>query len=253
MSLYATLWRHAEEIELTAAEMKMKVPVRPLLGTLAKGPINAMAIQACPTNDYIIAFQQAIFWFSMMTSTALTPILPKVEDLYTLKYSLTAYSIDTEVNAHLDAYEILIKLPLTYLVNGRPVGIHPLVLPEETQQAFAAALVEGMNRFIMGHEYAHIILRHISPCNAERTPKEVLRSQTEEFEADRYGFYLAMVSQREYQRTAYVAIDMLLTYMDLIEKGMSLLVAGHEGTRIDSSHPSPSKRRAAIREEANKL
>src|SRR5262245_61069982 len=81
-SLYATLSMHAEEIELAAAQMNMKIPVRPLLGTLAKGPINAMAIQACPTDDYIIAFQQAIFWFTLMTSSALTPILPKVKDVY---------------------------------------------------------------------------------------------------------------------------------------------------------------------------
>jgi hypothetical protein len=252
---YAVMENLSEDIGKSADEAELVIPTNPLLGTLPTGQINAMTLRVPGSDDYLIIFEWQLFLFALLLSKAVARALPlrQTEDegfSFSAQKDDIAQRIDSDKSVVYRFADVL----LAYAATGQPSRAQPY-LPEVHYGRLAEVLRRSMELFVMGHEYAHIILGHLSTAQSTETKlseAEMLEySWGQEYEADLMGSSLMMrVMARDGMDASlsYWGCDFFFSAIDVMDKAVSVLNGEEETAMKLGSHPPTKERREMLRQ-----
>ena len=261
-------------IKILGWESVRNKPHHFIFGTIPLGQINAMCIKNSALDEYLIVFENDLFIFSSLISKIIASCISYTEmNNKSIRYFVNMTDLKNKLNnkAFLFRFNQLMK---AYLLNGTPSAAPPYVIPKEQLQ-LSAWMSDSLKLFVLGHEYAHILLgdlntdkNMIAPILMDREKINiVVRSLEKELIADSFGLLLMInaVKQRfkalDVQTKAlevpfyFCGPELFFGAMDILEKAKSLIMTGNETTFQNSrlTHPSPLLRRKKIREFNNTL
>ena len=280
--LYYRLMEDSKQIEGALATLKIPLPIHPLIGTLKRGGLNARSLRVCPLNEYMVIFHRLLIGssinFARLVASVSAVSEAKVGAMLNGSYQWESNNefdfLDEQKlkdalhpeenpgkspqeNPQITAFQ---RFMIGYLVEGRDVKISA---PEgQGASIMVGTLAGAMLLFIMAHEYAHIVRGHVDVCetegtdiNASPTIEQVIRSQEQELEADIYGALLvatAVKNGNEFSpfgiKPVLWGMDVLFTWFDFIERGISVLNQGDDRADSEGSHPPARTRRDMFRE-----
>jgi hypothetical protein len=250
-----------EKVETAIEGLRWKNLVRPVFGTLDVRSLNAMTLFVPGLRVPIVAFDQDMFSLLDGMAELFARIVTRLGD------GPSAISWEERLrdclNEDPSAMRALTSILLSYVARRRVSGAVP---PLENLSAdvwlSAGGLREGMELFVVSHEYAHILMRHapVEKSALFRLPasnKDVdvaVWSWVQENIADGIGAVIsthaALPSTRNLPR-AYVGGDFFLTCLTLLERAQQVLQGGHVDERLDmkpsGSHPPAFFRRHLLR------
>ncbi|WP_440956116.1 hypothetical protein ACSAZK_03970 [Methanosarcina sp. Mfa9] len=73
---YSILFDLFEQIEKSAKELLSRLPMRPLIGTLPSGKVNAMAIKVPDTDEFMVVFEDQLFTFANLIAKIIAQSIP---------------------------------------------------------------------------------------------------------------------------------------------------------------------------------
>ncbi|MCB0840460.1 MAG: hypothetical protein KDD99_27530, partial [Bacteroidetes bacterium] len=213
--------------------------------TLPTGRINALAIEVPHKKNYILAFEvgliQLIIYLSDFAAAHLQPATTHAK-------GSTQFTIAEEMNKA--KIQDLVQFLFSYYQTGIPSSSGYEFLQNNHQRMVSQGLRNITKLFIVGHEYAHIGLKHLE--NGERQFMSLLNhddcliSTTETFqqehEADQVGFLISLVAYLKKGLPYWFSgatIIYFLKFSEYIYQGISLIL---EKEIKDMSHPPIIKR-----------
>jgi hypothetical protein len=263
------LWMRylADEIEAAAQDLGMRIPVRPLLGTLPTGWPNGQSRWV--GAEYIVMFDSELFGFGLLLSQVVVLLMPLTRgNKGQFSFSNDLSKIEASIDEKPELVQRFCEVVLAYLMRGAPSALTPPYELEEPYNSMAEVLHRSMALFLMAHEYGHIILGHhpntgqlqglfnsvlaTSALDSSGEQKEMFRSWFQEHEADARALTLtirAMQLKGHDVAFSYWGVDFFLSCIDIIEKGVALVRAGEESVNGSSdTHPSTQLRRGIVRD-----
>jgi hypothetical protein len=257
---YSMLSAVCDQIETAARKLSLTLPItlppRPHVGTLPVGSVNAMTIAVPGSDECLVVFETDLVVFAIALSKAIARAMyiGRGQDG---KPAIFFKSSDLrEIVRHDETIFLrFIETVVAYLVLGTPSAA-PMYEPDLKSDFIAKHLSDSMQLFIMGHEYAHIMLGHLNsrkvkaPLGGLEIDK-IERDWKQEFDADGWGLVLmlhAMQAKGMDLALSYWGADFFFSCYEIIERGLSLLSTGSESQQLDSSHPPASERRKLLRE-----
>lgn len=256
---YALLVGFYDSLAVSAAEMNLKITHKPLLGTLATGRVNGMAVGLDDTPTRIILLEHGLFGFANLMCKAVAsafPMLPDAGD------GRLGFSTDTaEVARKLDAddapVERFFDALCSYVVRGNPHAAEAYAAPPRVDR-LVSTLRASMEMFIVGHEIGHVALGHLDGRRAPEAITADLEAQTvrtnwqQEFEADAIGLLLMVRTMiREHGldvAMSYWGAHLFFGCVEIVERTVSLLATGEPATWRGSSHPPTQQRQAMLQQ-----
>lgn len=202
-------------------------------GSLPTGTFNAQAILPPGSKDPLVILNRDIFFFTGALSKAISDSVPiTIGDAVSLDYSETG--IRKRLRDHPYIVDNFADAMSRLVREGSSAGAIEVTLDEDHNHLHAR-LVTAMDRFLISHEEAHVILGHVSdqavefhltgsrsnraPMNTREsaapklqiqshspndlvaehstTLKVELRTREQEFQADALGFKLMIWSEEE--------------------------------------------------------
>ena len=248
-------------INYSLKDLNMNI-VRPTFGTLPYGDLNAMAY-SFDNGEYLIIFESELLQFCNLITKIVARSFPYEEKDGKIIYQFT----EQTVLSKLESDEVILgrfqDLLINYLITGYATAAKQYYL-EGAYLDLHAHLLESMETFIMGHEYSHILLRHIGSdqpqknlTNAEKF--KMTYSWPEEYEADGLGLPLMLIGLRfigkQNDFISYCGAELFFSAYEIIQRGACILKTGNDNfyLRSDSSdgllgsHPPPDMRRENLR------
>lgn len=245
-----------ERIARSAETMKMQLAHPPLLGTLATGRVNGVAIALEGSATRIILLEQGLFGFANLMCKAVGASL-----VYTgteegqLRFSLDPGAIRDKLAKDDAPIERFFDALTAYVVQGEPHRARPYA-PPPYAATVASNLRESMETFILGHEYAHVALGHLDGKHMLHAVAAGVDAETvetnydQEFQADLIGMMLTLQTL-----TREDNLDVALSYwgahaffgcIDIVERTVSLLATGEPATWRGDSHPPTRQRQQML-------
>lgn len=220
---------------------------RPILGTLPLGAVNASAIHLPFTETFVIVFQENIFVFISLLAKVVAAAIPADGSVEPAEFSYAVDAIDKKIAANPIIGERFSDLLASYLLEGRPHANGQYVLVQPSR-SYAEILIQGAEYFVLGHEHAHIIRKHL-PLEASHqthSDDETAFPWAQEFEADEVGAMLATKAMRNkgYDFTfGYLGADFFCSAMVILSEAVSLFTSKKPG-----KHPPWAERRDHLRQ-----
>jgi hypothetical protein len=229
---------------------------RPLIATLPTGEVNARAMLVPETDgEHIVVFDDQLFTFALLVSKVAARCFPPTAGGF--EHSGDPWRDVLE--EHPEIEERFVELVAAWLVTGRPDQA-PQYWLSEPWRSLGTLLLEGMELFVLGHEFAHIALGHVDASLAKANrygraeASTIPRSWREELEADALGVDIAVAIHNREQLTSTFAtagaqIFFFSTHM--LSEGLALLGTGTIPSNLDeeSSHPPGGLRWAMMYEQ----
>lgn len=243
-----------------AVSPKGLVRPRPVLGTLPLGRVNGCVMRAEGIEVPIVMLDDGVFAFAHLSAKIVAPYLaslahptpdgaglvwPGVLDLSGVPKTLTPASVHRSV-----------ELFNAFLVHGNPYKA-PYYVADKPWANIAAFIRDAGELFIVAHELGHIAKGHKGGAAAlprdlgTCPPDETVFDWDDEYAADLFASELALgaMSDQGYPLAmAFAAMDVFLTWLQLVERSVTLLKYGRKGTCFFRSHPPTAARRAALRD-----
>jgi hypothetical protein len=254
---YQMIRKRAEQIESAATTHGMELSDRPLLGTLPTGQVNAVTYLVPGSRDHVVLFERELFTFALLLSKAVCctfPLEPSASGKTT--FATGPAPVRRRIEEHPELIERFTEFVLAYALTGRPTLAKPY-LPERAHQHLALVLRTSLELFVLGHEYGHVLARHLSqvsrtaPSRAQLDDVDALEySWQQEYEADAIGCRLAhsaMKSLGHDSALSFWGADSFFSGMDVMDRATSLLLHGDEERQTLSSHPPSELRRERLR------
>jgi hypothetical protein len=231
---------------------------RPVLGFLATGEINAVTLLAPGSRTHLVVFEDELLDFTDRFSKAVAMAAP-IEGREGEKVS---FSLDLdEVRHHLqhspDAVHHFREVVLAYLLEGRPSAAPHRELPRGPHK-LAAILNDGMELFVLGHEYGHALSGHLTDQTAPRRMPggdtdvtEVTWKWDQEHAADVIGWTMCWQAMSEDHdlALAHAGVELFFCASEVLERALPLLMTGRNDPRPASlTHPPTASRRDFMRE-----
>jgi tetratricopeptide (TPR) repeat protein len=234
---YFLLSSYASEIDEARKRLGLPLPTPLNLATLPGDEINAHTFLVLDGTERVVAVNTQLFMFAYQMTKVTLPTLGLRSEGESVAISVGAPAIDQNVlvNFAMAIQEFLGLVPPT---------------TQSLDQAYDPLLIEmvaAVEKFVIAHEYGHVIKNHKSPvgsfrlgaaADAVRTNLEIpylLRSWRQEIEADKVGFQLFAESLRtnaedasSFERRAYRLYGALFFFrcMEIIDRARALLETG---------------------------
>lgn len=247
--LYSVLLMMADSIEEVAQSVGLPIPRHLLFGTLPTGAVGAEAKLIPGTRDYIVVFQFGLFMFCYQMACLIAiayPPLTKVDNGYDFSF---APALETAIKRQPEALAQFKRIVYCYVVLGNPrrvsrLSLDPLHLP------ISSALLNAMETFVMGHEYTHVIYRHIEKKLDMKGDEDSIRwSRDAEFSADELGLsFTVRALHQDSVKSALLGADYFLVCMDLLEQVLAVFDNNTAVGAVRTDHPPFSDRRKHLRE-----
>ncbi|MEU7963547.1 hypothetical protein AB0D09_08790 [Streptomyces sp. NPDC049097] len=231
---------------------------RPVLGMLETGEINAVTLLAPDMLTHLVVFESGLADFANLFSKAVALAMPFGD----FGKGKIGFSVNLDnVRRHLadspDAIRRFREVVLAYLLKGEP-GQAPQYFAPHPIDMQASMLRDGLELFVLGHEYGHVLANHLADShNPRRLLGTALGELTEvtwkweqEHEADLLGWLLcAQVMNEKYVLPfSHACVELFFSACEVLERALSLLVMGRNDLRHASpTHPPISSRRDVVR------
>jgi hypothetical protein len=234
---------------------------RILFGSLPTGHVNGLAALVPQTDYFLILIDDGLFGFANLTCKAIAnalPIMPPDDD-GKANVSTDVDLVREQLRKKPEIKNRMLDFLHAYVVGGHPHLAKPYLV-DKTPQAIAALLLEGLETFVIAHEYGHCIAGHLA---ADQSRRQALQSSGEiydvistswqqEHEADFIGAMLTIqvMNKRGFDLAlSYCGIEIFFRCVEIIEKTMSMLVFGEvRETPPSESHPPSLARCSVLRE-----
>ena len=247
-----------DNIEKTAAARikGLELGRRPLVGHLQTGQLNAVSMLVPGrAGAHLVLFHDQMPLFASKISKAVAWAIPHgptdANGMMTFKLSMDDVTERIEADPEIAARfaDIIVK----YAEGNLDQAGHHLMPPG--YHNFARQLCDSLEYFVLGHEYAHILLDHLDTTAARKgvvpaTEAEVLAySWQQEHAADWMGMILSVNTCIEHHSmdiyNGFSGIGLFFDALDVMDRAVALLETGDETARQLGSHP-PSGRRKQL-------
>ena len=232
----------------------MGSPERPVIGTLASGRVNGMAVKPPKSTTYLILLEDGLFLFCHLMGKALAqgvPLSRPPEGGYS--YSLEPAGLS--IGPGSDAFSRMVECFKAYLIDG-DVARAPRYLASTSTNALAKVWREGAELFVVGHEWAHVHRGHLEGGKfteaeiPEADVQMIVTRHTQEFEADYFGAAVAIQAhmvQGLDLALSYLGPRSFLAWLEVLEDLLSILRHGEvQERRLSPTHPPTPKRRQSL-------
>ncbi len=233
---------------------------KPCLGTLPTGRVNALTIDVPNSDNHLVVFDGELFTFCNLLCKSIALAIPFKE----MNDGKQVFSTNFEdIKNHIDNSDAFLRfnnLLWAYFVRGRVSAAQKYFLKGHAT-TIQKNLLKTMERFILGHEYAHIYGGHLSkeyatsPALFDPNISEIDYKWDQEYSADAIGLLLSIAPSVKHKvdpSLIYWGAELFFDAMDIIDKGHSVVNYGNDdisqGKKLHSgSHPTSHDRRIKLR------
>lgn len=254
---YIILDRLIKRIKNSADKYGLDTSDFPYHSSIPTGLVNAQAVRLpCSRKDFIL-FDSQIFNYCHLFAKAFALCLPVVSREGHWSFSIEIEDVKKRVTEYPECIDRLVDL-LGALDETTVPGMAAPYVPEPEYAHLSSLYRDGMELFIVGHEFGHVYAKHLNLLlprrRAAEVPNEDLNaSHVQEFEADSIGLLLMISAQAEQGYDAglsYIGAELFFHALELQERFSHLQAFGASEDFIEtrsSSHPSNRERREALR------
>jgi hypothetical protein len=262
---FARMSELAQEIDKAIQGTDVALSIKPLLGTLPHGSINASTILVPPDDEFLIVFEPELFMFALLISKLVAiPIatILSLGDGWENKYNEFCTNNEILKKTVLEnSFTPRFFKDLLYacVFNGtsssaaayRSEGLH---------KELASQLLDAMELFVMAHEYGHIVdwQHQIERQEFEGDTKELLvHMWAQEFSADHIGqnilFRVSALREEKVEfGISFAGTDLFFSSLDILERSIGILRTGNEAKRPVPKQPPVWTRRKMLRDNYTK-
>lgn len=255
--LLGVMRRLATEIEAACTAQEWPLESRPLLGTLPGGQVNALTYSVPGTQEHLVLFEPKLFTFALLLSKAIAQSFPSNASNPS-SFSTLESDIEEWIKRDGRASNRFREVVLAYAVEGHPAQAPPYY-PESVYGRLADLIRQSMELFIMGHEYAHVLLGHLAGPEATfaNDADAILYSWQQELMADKMGFVLSARAMQDANNAdlsfALVGADFFFSASDIMDRTVSILATGELSVVQLGSHPPAALRQSRLREAMDEI
>jgi hypothetical protein len=252
---YALMVDLADKIRSTADAMGLRIPSEPLLASFASGQVNALTIHVPKARRSLVVFEDQMFTFANLFAKVLGQTIVFVgEDEDGPEFSLEHEAMAEQIRSRPEILQRFWEALIAYVVSGRPSEA-PQYYLWGPPSMIGALFREGLELFVMGHEFGHIIKSHNSRARQtmllldDEEVETIEWNWQQEHAADGIGMVLAVGALRENYDLAlsFAGADLFFSLLELLDRALSLLTTGDENNvRVSPTHPPPAARREAV-------
>lgn len=250
-------------LNLTLKDLDMNI-TKPQFGTLPIGSLNATSY-GFSNNERLIVFESELMQFCNLIAKIIAKSIPFDGSNDKINFQFDEQLIFKQIDQNPEIFQHFEELILGFIITGRATSATAYILESPFNQ-IADHLRLSMEVFVMGHEYAHILLRHLDSVDTIKkninsdSVFNIIYSWSQEYDADRLGLPLmicALMNQnRPYLDLSYGGADLFFSSYDVIARAKSIILNGTDeyywcGGKPDGklgSHPPAHKRRENLRE-----
>ncbi len=245
-----------------------ELPDIPTFGTVKMGSFSAQ-ISGSGEGDYLILFANGMFGFANLLSKVIGDsfVLIKEENFYSFSTDFDQIKIRLEEKKEIQRH--FNDLMMGYMIRENAHAARQY-FPSRQLSAIASIIREGMEIFVAAHEYAHLILGHLSSDTRrirvtgegeknlresqeeDDEIKESIYNWKDEVEADSLAVIITMgvMTQKGYDRAlSFMGPGTAMLGMELLE-GLENLKEGRDPQtpRNSKTHPSGNLRKQVMYE-----
>jgi hypothetical protein len=279
-NLISEMWSELQDnIEKTAAARIEGLDLgsrRPLIGHLRTGQLNAVCMSVPGRSGaYLVLIEDQMQLFSGELSEAVAWAIPAgpadANGMINFNFSLPA--VTERVEAYPEIAARFAEIIVSYAVKGT-------VIARRTQDAdavyqvadavdqvgdhmmppgylnLARMLCTSLEYFVLGHEYAHILLGHLDTGAIRRDVPPAAEAEArvyswrEELAADWMGSVLSINAIIEHEHVdiplGFFGISLFFDALDVMDRAVALLQTGDENARQLGSHPPSELRKQRL-------
>jgi len=252
------------ETELKLNEIFPNVS-KPLFGTMPTGNVNALSRYFDQSDEYLVIFDDELFMYCNLISKVIARAMPVTnKEKKAISFSNQPEDIKKTIEQNKIILERFKDLVVSYLMKGRPSRAKQYHL-ENPYGYLSDNLRDGMETFVLAHEYGHIFLGHLNNTEttatalAEENAKKIIFSWNQELEADTFAITMTLAAMQNKGwdiPLSYWGGELLFSSFEIIEKSLAILKYGHDdfywsgGVKGGSvgTHPPGETRRKNLRE-----
>ncbi|HET6720123.1 MAG TPA: hypothetical protein VFH22_10775, partial [Rhodocyclaceae bacterium] len=245
-----------KKIKSAAVRVGLDVTSFPHYSNIPTRQVNACAVNlACSTRPFLL-FDSQLFLFCHLFAKAFARCLPVTESGDRLELSTDLDEVRKRINSVPDVLERLIDVLTAYVTTDAPSNAKPYPL-EGDYVHMAQIIRDGMELFVVAHEFGHVYAGHIGDLLAgtRLNMTELAKgneSHQQEHEADLLGLILtmhAMADQGYDAGTSYIGIELFFVALEMVERCNHFVRDGadfHFESKSSESHPSNQSRRKLL-------
>lgn len=253
-----------EDIEKTAAARIDGIDLgsrRPLVGYLPTGQLNAVSMRVPGHSDaYLVLFEDQMTSFTSMLSEAVAWAVPRgaAEEPGKSTFLFSGPDVTKRIESEPGVAERFADIVVTYAVGGSLAATPRRHRMPPGYFNLAAILSRSLQYFVLGHEYAHILLGHCDTAPLRKGVLPVTEAETlayswgQELLADWLGMILAINAGVEHDDRdipyGFVGIGLFFDALAVMDRAVALLQTGDENACQLGSHPPSNLRKQRLRE-----
>jgi hypothetical protein len=230
-------------VEQGAAKCGLRIPRRPVVGTMPTYELNAQAISGPPGEGHLVVFDSGMFSYS-------THLGQTVAQAIDAKWGEDGRSLLVDENTmfRVPGYFFALARQWADLLFSQAVlgtCVYVEIVRVSPQHApFAEQLKQAIDTFALAHEYGHVILGHADLCDSK--PDE---AHGREFAADAVGFKICVASGGALW--ACLGASAFFLGSEAVELASNVFLTGASHCEPSPTHPSPAARRRAITQQSD--
>jgi len=267
-------------IEIGARRIGYHVIPEVLFDTLERASVNAVTLKVDGTEDYIVLIDLGLLLFTSLTATILEDAwrqLPRqlLEFDGVPDYDAVSFAVNKKPGLPLRFGRLLTSALLEEdflhstpgIMSDDVVGSNPFIKPVSANDPVAGKLPSAIEVFMLGHEYGHILANHLSGAEAPDSGIKVFKFDAgsaipvelsdeartywnQEVQADAIALDLVFEVARQrgwYFDVAFAGVDLFLSCVDYLEKGVNVIRRGNTDVPANLDHPPTYTRRDCLR------
>lgn len=245
-------------IREAARSIGLDITSFPHYSCIPTGQVNASAVKLPHAQRSFLLFDSQLFIYCNLFAKAFAQCLPVTGRGENISYSTDIDLVRRRLKSKPIVTKRLAEVLFAYATTGYP-GHAGQYNPEKDYMPLVQTLRDGMELFVVGHEFGHVYAGHLSEILrrfgivSENLPLESV-SHVQEHEADCLGLLLTLkaMSEQGYDASlSFIGIEMFFVSLELAARARHFINDGTDETYVDlpsESHPSNSRRREVISE-----
>lgn len=231
---------------------------RPLVGLLNTGQVNAVSMHVPGgSRSHLVLFERGMAQFAGKFSAAFSYALPiKSEGNGSHQFNLNADAVRERIINNPGVLDRFASAVVSYAVNGEFSAGEQFLPPN--YNFLSHRLEKSLECFVLGHEYAHVLLGHLRSAHTHKGVLPTAETETlayswkQEFDADQVGMFLSINAGIDYNKSDIVhgfwGIGLFFDSLEIMDRAVALLQTGDDNARQLGSHPPCDSRKQHLRE-----
>lgn len=232
----------------------------PVLGTVPSRGVNARSFKVPGSGSVVIAFDSNVFIFTHLAAKAVALAVPATQEAGKHAYTVSKDDVEEYLASDPSASQRFAELMVANILHDRPSQA-PVYFITPLQEPLANTLRNSMGLFVLGHEYGHVVLKHLDRSRtlarnfAGSHGDELFHSWQDEIKADLVGMQIAVDTMKLNGfdvALSYFGADLFMTAMEYVERSLAVVTTGREPTdkelfALADTHPPWALRRSVLR------